>query len=186
MADEDAINLDRRDLIKLGAAATLAASIGVGEVSAEVLSAQASAPGSFLTADELALLDELSELIIPADDHSPGARAARVAAYINARLSEAWDQQERIDWREGLKRIDQLAREATGQTFLQSTATERVALLTRIARNENEPKQPEEMFFVKLKSRVVNAYYTSEIGIKQEMDYKGNSYLTEFSGTDVS
>ena len=37
-----------------------------------------------------------------------------------------------------------------------------------------------------LKSRVVQAYYTSEIGIKQEMEYKGNSYLAEFSGVDVS
>jgi hypothetical protein len=39
---------------------------------------------------------------------------------------------------------------------------------------------------VKLKSRVVQAYYTSEIGIKQEMEYKGNSYLTEFVGVDVT
>ena len=32
----------------------------------------------------------------------------------------------------------------------------------------------------------MHAYYTSEIGIKQDMDYKGNSYLAEFVGTDVS
>ena len=37
-----------------------------------------------------------------------------------------------------------------------------------------------------LKSRVVQGYYTSEIGIKQEMEYKGNSYLGEFVGFDVS
>ena len=59
-------------------------------------------------------------------------------------------------------------------------------MLTRIAKNEKEPRQPEELFFAKLKSRVVDAYYTSEIGIKQEMEYKGNSYLTEFVGVDVS
>jgi hypothetical protein len=32
----------------------------------------------------------------------------------------------------------------------------------------------------------VQAYYTSQIGIKQEMEYKGNSYLNEFVGFDVS
>ena len=59
-------------------------------------------------------------------------------------------------------------------------------MLTRIARNEANPQTPEEIFFAKLKSRVVQAYYTSEIGIRQDMEYKGNSYLTEFVVFDVS
>jgi hypothetical protein len=189
MADSDETDLGRRDLIKLGAAATLAASLGVGEP----LAAQAPTAGTpvaaaraFFTPEELALVDELSELIIPTDDHSPGARAAKVAAYIDFRLAEAWQEQERIDWREGLKRVDQLSRESSGRPFMQASAEQRLAVLTRIAQNEKEPRQPEELFFAKLKSRVVDAYYTSEIGIKQEMEYKGNSYLAEFVGTDVS
>ena len=55
-----------------------------------------------------------------------------------------------------------------------------------MAQNERKPETPEELFFAELKSRVVHAYYTTEIGIKQEMEYKGNSYLAEFVGTDVS
>jgi hypothetical protein len=60
------------------------------------------------------------------------------------------------------------------------------ALLQKIAGSESQPETPEARFFVKLKSRVVQAYYTSEIGIKQELEYKGNTYLGEFSGVDVS
>jgi hypothetical protein len=189
MADSEETELTRRDLIKLGAAATLAASLGVGEPVAAQSSAAAgsrAASQTFFTPEELALVDELSELIIPTDEHSPGARAARVAAYIDSRLAEAWEEQDRTDWREGLKRIDQLSQESSGKPFMQSSADQRLAVLTRIARNEKEPRQPEELFFAKLKLRVVDAYYTSEIGIKQEMEYKGNSYLTEFVGTDVS
>jgi hypothetical protein len=190
MADNDETDLSRRDLIKLGAAATLAASLGVGEAlaaqSPAAAAASITAPQTFFTPEELALVDELSELIIPTDDHSPGARAAKVAAYIDSRLAEAWEEQERIDWREGLKRIDQLSQESSGKPFMQSSADQRLAVLTRIDQNEKQPRQPEELFFAKLKSRVVDAYYTSEIGIKQEMEYKGNSYLTEFVGTDVS
>jgi hypothetical protein len=85
-----------------------------------------------------------------------------------------------------LKRLDEMSRESSGQGFLASTPAARAALLTRIAHNEKDPRQPEELFFAKLKARVVDAYYTSEIGIKQEMEYKGNSYLREFAGTDVS
>jgi glucoside 3-dehydrogenase (cytochrome c) hitch-hiker subunit len=189
MADREETDLGRRELMKLGAAATLAASLGGGEpLAARSSAAQTStiAGRTFFTPDELALVDELSELIIPTDEHSPGARAAKVAAYIDSRLAEAWEEQERIDWREGLKRVDQLSRESGGTPFMQSSADQRLAVLTRIAQNEKDPRQPEELFFAKLKSRVVQAYYTSEIGIKQEMEYKGNSYLTEFVGTDVS
>ena len=185
MADSEETELSRREVIKLGAAATVAASLGVAHPLAAQSSA-AAASQTFFTPDELALVDELSELIIPTDDHSPGARAAKVAAYIDSRLAEAWEEQDRTDWREGLKRIDQLSQESSGKPFMQSSADQRLAVLTRTARNEKEPRQPEELFFAKLKSRVVDAYYTSEIGIKQEMEYKGNSYLTEFVGTDVS
>jgi hypothetical protein len=189
MADRDDTDLGRRDLIKLGAAATVAASLGVAEPlagSGPPKPQAKAAAKTFFTREELAMVDELSELVIPTDDHSPGARAAQVAACIDSRLAEAWDEQDRTDWREGLKRIDQLSRESTGMSFVQSSADQRLAVLTRIAQNEKQPKLPEERFFAQLKSRVVHAYYTSEIGIKQELEYKGNSYLAEFAGVDVS
>jgi hypothetical protein len=170
--------LSRREVLKLGAAATLTVSLGRAESLAQ--------SAKFFTADELALVDELSEIIIPADPHAPGARAAKVAAYIDSRLAEAWDDTDRTGWRAGLKVVEQLSREMNGKPFLQSSPDERVAVVSRMATNEATPKRPEEVFFIQLKARVVDAYYTSEIGIKQEMEYKGNSYLPEFVGFDVS
>lgn len=174
-------DLSRRDAIKLGAAVTVAVSIEGTHVLA-----QQPAPTTYFSREELALVDELAEMIIPADDHSPGARAAKVAAYIDARLAEAFDGADRTTWRDGLKLIDQLARQAHGRAFLESTTEQRLALLEGIAAHEAKPEKPEEHFFAELKSRVVNAYYTSEIGIKQELDYRGNTYQAEFSGVDVS
>jgi hypothetical protein len=172
-------DLTRRDAIKLGAAVTVAVSI-------EGTHALAQQPATYFTREELALVDELAEMIIPADDHSPGARAAKVAAYVDARLAEALDATDRTTWRDGLKLIDQLSRQASGRAFLESTAEQRLALLERMAAHEAKPDKPEEHFFAELKSRVVNAYYTSEIGIKQELEYRGNTYQAEFSGVDVS
>ena len=180
--------LNRREVIKLGAAA-VAATVATGEPLSALSSTgeQVGTPAKrFFTAEESALVEELSELIIPADDHSPGARAAKVASYIDARLAEAWDEEDRTGWREGLKRLEELSRAASGVSFVQSSADERTALLTRIARNEKKPAEPEERFFVTVKAAVVDAYYSSEIGIKQEMEYKGNTYLPEFAGEDVS
>jgi hypothetical protein len=173
-------DLTRRDVIKLGAAATVAASLAVGDAAAQV------AAGGFLTPAELALLDELSEMIIPADDHSPGARAANVAAFIDARLAEAWDPKDRTEWRNGLTLVDRVSQEMHKLTFMKASPDQRVAVLTRMAQNESDPKTAEEKFFKELKSRVVFAYYTSEIGIKQDMEYKGNTYQNEFAGYDVT
>jgi hypothetical protein len=177
-------DLTRRDAIKLGTAA-LAVSLGVGDLACARPGAPAAA-GRFLTADELALLDELSELIIPTDEHSPGARAAGVAAFIDGQLADAFEEKDRTDWRDGLKAIERVSQQLHGKAFMQASADQRVAVLTRVSQNERKAEAPEEKFFVELKSRVVHAYYSSEIGIKQEMEYKGNVFLQEFVGTDVS
>jgi hypothetical protein len=170
--------LTRRELLKLGAAATLTVSLGQAETLAQ--------PAAFFTSDELALVDELSDIIIPADAHSPGARAAKVAAYIDARLAEEWDAAERTAWRDGLNVVGQLSQRLNGKEFLKSSPDERVAVVARMAANEANPRTPEEVFFIQLKARVVGAYYTSQIGIREEMEYQGNSYLPEFVGFDVS
>jgi hypothetical protein len=82
MDDTRDADLNRRDLLKLGAAAAIAASVA-GPDRLSALSAaveQGTAARTFFTSTELTLVDELAEMIIPADEHSPGARAARVAA----------------------------------------------------------------------------------------------------------
>ena len=179
MSDHDN-ELTRRDVIKLGAAATAAVSLGVGHAEAQARA------GGFLTESEFAILDELSEMIIPTDSHSPGARAAKVAAFIDSQLAEAWEEKDRSDWRRGLGLVERLSQQMNGTPFVKSSSEQRLAVLTRMAQNESKPDTPEEQFFGELKGRIVYAYYTSEIGIKQEMEYKGNTYQAEFAGYDVS
>ena len=176
-------DLSRRELLRIGAAATVAVSVG----GADALSSQPAPPGQsrFFSQQELALVAELSEIIVPADDHSPGGRAARVAEYLDARLAESVDPAGRAAWRNGLTLVDRLAQEMHGKRFLEASQDERLGVLTRMAQNEGKPQKPEEVFFAELKARVVRTYYTSEIGIRQEMEYKGNTYQAEFAGIDA-
>ena len=131
------------------------------------------------------MLDELAEIIIPADDHSPGARAAKVAAYLDKSRTESFDDEPRKIFRDGLKVTDNLSRQMHGKAFLDVTPEQRVAVVARMAQNERNPTKPEERFFGQLKGAVVFAYYTSSIGIHQEMEYKGNTMLNEFAGFDA-
>jgi len=177
--------LTRREVIKLGAGAAIGATV-VGLDSRILASAIQTKTPLFFTLAEFKLVDELSELIIPADDHSPGARAAEVASYIDFRLSESFEEQPKTQWREGLKLVEQLSQEMHGKPFLESSPEQRIALLTRIAQNEMKPVKPEEHFFRELKGSTAHAYYTSKIGIHTEMEYKGNTSMKEFTGYDAT
>ena len=163
--------IGRRDLIKLTAGAAL------------VSQARAAGEPKFFSPDEYALVDELTELIIPADEKSGGARAAKVAEYIDAVLTEAFDQSERDRWRRGLARVNAIAEEMHGSPFLQCAPAQRIAVLTRMAVNEAEPKTPEELFFGQLKSSTIRGYYTSKVGIHDDIGYLGNTYQQgEYAG----
>lgn len=175
-------NLTRRELIKLMSVAVLAVPGGENKQAPRNVRKRQRKVHRFFTRAEFAMVDELSEMIIPTDHHSPGARAAQVAAFIDKSLAETLEAEPRQQWRAGLKSIDALAREMHGQAFMNVKPDQRMTVLEHIAQNETSPQTPEDKFFVELKSRVAYAYYTSKIGLRQELDYKGNTYLKEFAG----
>lgn len=166
--------IQRRDLLKIAAATAYAGKL-----------AEAQGQTRFFTPEEFAVVDELTEILIPTDDHSPGARAAQCAAYIDLRLSEDIEPDRRDKWRRGIQLVNQLSLRMNDQPFLQTTAPRRTAVVEHMAKNENHPKTPEQEFFADLKRATVRAYYTSKIGIHREMEYKGNVYLNEFVGAEL-
>lgn len=138
-------------------------------------------PLKFFTPEENAAVVEMSERIIPADDSSPGAKAARVSEYIDLIVSESSDLTKQT-WREGLAAVDKKSRDMFGKPFASASASQQVQLLTEISKNERSPQTLEERFFRTIKYATIDGYYTSEIGIHKELKYKGNSYLKEFKG----
>lgn len=135
----------------------------------------------FLTAAQHAAVDAITEAIIPADDHSPGARGARVADYVDLLLSEAPAETQQA-WVAGLSALDALVRARFSRPFAELTAAEATGVLTELARNEASPRTPLEVFFRDTKEATIRGYYTSEIGIHRELTYKGNQALAEFVG----
>jgi hypothetical protein len=199
MADEKE-QVTRRDAIKtIGAGVGVIASLPVlgGSVAAQDLAshdhehhsakaAQAAAPAKaqelkFFTAEENETVIEISERIIPADEHSPGARAAGVSAYIDLIVSESTGVTKQT-WRDGLSAINKMSRDKFGKPFADASEEQQIDLLKEISKNERSPQTVEERFFRTIKYATADGYYTSEIGIHKELHYKGNSYLKEFTG----
>jgi Gluconate 2-dehydrogenase subunit 3 len=174
----------RRDVLK-GIGAAAAAMPFLSPESAEALQQiRSGAAGSkflFFTRAQHATVDALSERLIPADDHSPGARAAKVADFIDLYVGEA-PAEVKAAWTEGLTALEQASQEKFKVPFVKASAEQQVELLTEASRGETDPKTPLERFFVESKARTIQGYYTSKIGIHQELGYKGNQFLPEFVG----
>jgi len=128
----------------------------------------------FFSEEESHFLDQLMEMIIPAEEHSPGASSAQVSLFAD-RMVSSGGVDEKNEWRTGLKRMrDEAAGSSIGDA------------LAKAAAGESDPHTEIERFFVILKRMTVDGYYTSEIGIRQDLNYDGNTYLDRFLGCEAS
>ena len=168
--------MERRAVLKLVVLAALSPKLNALEDAAPACPMQTDAvapPPSeyklqFFTEDENKLVDQLMEMIIPADSHSPGAHAAKASLFADQMIATG-DDVFKTQWRNGLESIREQAKN--------SSLTE---ALQKAAENEENPKTDLDRFFVSLKSMTVNGYYTSEVGIQQDLEYAGNTYLARF------
>jgi hypothetical protein len=198
MSKNGPINLqqDRRQWLKTSATVLGASLLPLPAMPAE-LSPTETAPGTppakgaatksaarFFTPTQHTLVEELSETIIPADNHSGGAKAAKVADYIEQVLRETTDDNQKSTWREGLRLIDLMSQHYNGKSFVDSSSEERIAVLTVLSDNDHLTDLPEVRFFHELKHLTIRGYYTSKIGIHDELEYKGNRVLNEYVGCD--
>ena len=138
----------------------------------------------FFTPAQHKLVDELSETIIPKDSHSGGAKDAKVADFIEQTVGGGGDKEQQELWRDGLRLIDSMSQHYTGKTFLDGSPEDRVAVFTVLSDNEQMTDLVEVRFYKQLKHLTVLGYYTSSVGIHDEMEYKGNRYNQEFIGCD--
>jgi hypothetical protein len=122
----------------------------------------------FFSEEESRLLDQLMEMIIPADAHSPGAHEAQTNLFADLMVATS-NNAVKKQWQDGIGLIRQ---QAAGSSLAEA--------LRRAALNEENPATDLERFFVLLKQMTVNGYYTSAAGIHKEMEYIGNAYLGAF------
>jgi hypothetical protein len=168
--------MERRTVLKIIALGAMTPSIDGRGAAAHCLMQEGTAwtPADyklqFFTPAENDLMDQLAEVIIPADAHSPGAHAAKVSLFADLMVATNNDAV-KDQWRDGLR----LFQEAVEK----SSPAEAIA---NAAANEEHPKTNLERFFIVLKQMTVNGYYTSKIGIDQDLEYIGNTYVEIFPG----
>src|SRR5688572_3930760 len=176
--------ISRRDVLRR-LALTLTAAGTLDRISAQAVHqlAQAGSGSSYtpktFNEHQYRTLERLTDLIIPVENGAPGALAAGAAAWIDTICSEN-DQLQQI-YRDGFTWLDAALKQRGAADFAGATIEQQTALLDVIAyrRNETPALAPGIQFFTWVRRMTVDAFYTSEIGIR-DIDYRGNSPIGSY------
>ena len=131
--------------------------------------------GAFTT-DDVELLDEIGETILPVSANSPGAKAAKIGNFMKVIVTDCYDDNEQSTFLQGLTAFNEFCREQTGKDFLKLAPPDKhkvlVALETEAKtytakRKEQDPQH----YFVMLKQLTVWGYFTSEPGATKALRF---------------
>src|SRR5213596_911208 len=77
------------------------------------------AGGRFFNRQEIETIAAISDLIIPTDEHSPGAKAAGVSDFIDLIVNESSNETKAL-WRDGLAAVDRMSEQKFSAAFNQA------------------------------------------------------------------
>ena len=181
-------DLSRRDALQIFAGIPLlAAGLTPAQVSRAAVSARSAmaAPASFapafFTAEELATVNVLADLVIPRDDRSGGATDAGVPAFMDFILNENSGMQ--TPFRGGLAWIETEARERFGKGFVVIGDAQRRMILDDIAwPKKAKPEHSQGVaFFSRFRDLTSSGFWSSKMGM-EDLKYIGNEFVMEWKG----
>ena len=181
--------MERRELLKMIAVLTGGVVIGGDVFLAGCTSKEADA--STFSLDNIALLNEIGETIIPATT-TPGAKAAKVGEFMQTIVTDCYTEAQQKVFADGIKGFNAACKKATNKSFTDSNADERKAYLIALEKEAKEfNKQRDEKekdarekakkdmdpdyvggpshYYSMMKQMSIWGYFSSEIGSKQAL-----------------
>jgi hypothetical protein len=128
---------------------------------------------AFFTADEMATITILGDIIIPRDEVSGSASDAKVPAFIEFIVKDMPDHQTPL--RGGLRWLDLQCLNRNGKAFKDCDGKQQMEMVNEIAwpKKAKPEMRPGVAFFNLFRNLVATGFYTSEIGVK-DVGYIGN------------
>jgi gluconate 2-dehydrogenase gamma chain len=133
-----------------------------------------------LNAHEFQTMQRLADMIIPADEHSKGALDAGAVEFIDLLCSQ--NPELATIYTGGIAWLDGAMKRQYNSDFVTAKPDQQTAMLDLIAYRKNQTPElgPGIVFFDWARKMVVDAYYTSAIGVK-DVGYMGNKGMSEFT-----
>jgi hypothetical protein len=137
--------------------------------------AAAVAAGFPLSAEMIAFLDEVAETIIPTTN-TPGAKAAKVGAFMNTMATDCYDEKDQKVFADGISALDKACEKEHGHGFMKASPEQRKEVLTALDKEAkeygaNKKDGDPNHYFALMKQLTLLGYFTSEIGATQALRY---------------
>lgn len=144
--------------------------------------------------ENIRLLDDIGETIIPATAGSPGAKAARIGEFMKVYVTDCYtDDQKTLFWN-GIQKLKNITRKKYRKQFSQLSVVQRQAILKSLENESIKPKNnPKKegtgdaiqtgkgaenketantaQFFPMIQNLTVFGYFTSEVGATKALRY---------------
>jgi hypothetical protein len=115
-------------------------------------------------------LSSLADIVIPDDERSPGAGAARVSRYFD--LMAHYVPRIKEGFARGLAAVEAESARRFQQSFARIGRERQTEIVSTMAAHEGAPESELERFFALLKHQTVEGYRLSHIGQTQWIGYK--------------
>jgi len=181
--------MERRELLKMIAVLTGGVVIGGDVFLSGCTNKEADA--STFSADNIALLDEVGETIIPTTS-TPGAKATKIDEFMKTIVTDCYTTDQQKVFGDGLAGLNEACKKANGKTFMDCSADQRKAFLLGLEkeakvynqqRDEKEKDAKEKAkkdmdpnfvgapshYYTMIKQMTLWGYFSSEIGSKQAL-----------------
>jgi len=123
----------------------------------------------FFTKDDLALVDEIGETILPATVDTPGAKEAMVSNFLDKYINDCFTVEQQDIVRAGLDDFKTTCKVKYEKGFRRLSVEQRLAFLTEL---DSQAKRSETLhYFSLLKSSIVLSFFTSQEGFEKALDY---------------
>ncbi|WP_069657985.1 gluconate 2-dehydrogenase subunit 3 family protein [Arcticibacter eurypsychrophilus] len=125
--------------------------------------------------DQLLLLDEIAETILP-QTSTPGAKAAKVGAFMTAMVQDCYIPEDQEVFMKGLSDLDKSFDKKYGSSFLEGDSRSRTEFLKTLDEEQKKyakEKKPEDPnhYFSMMKQLTLLGYFTSEVGATKALRY---------------
>ena len=168
--------MNRRELLKMVALATGGAVIGGEFFLAGCKSKDAEVAGMTFSQNDIALLDEVAETIIPKTT-TAGAKEAEVGKFMTVMVNDCYEEADQKIFHEGMKKLDEACNKMHGHNFMKAEPVHRKELLTSLdieAKEymKNKKKEDPTHYFTMMKQLTLVGYFSSKPGLEQNFNYQ--------------
>lgn len=167
--------MDRRELLKLIAAATGSVLIG-GEFFLSGCKSGDAVPADYFSIKDIAFFDEVAETIIP-KTNTPGAKEAAVGQFMATYSTGCYNEIQRKTLKEGIDKLNEASEKMNSSSFMNASVTQKKDLLTAIDKEAKEYNKQESgaerppHYFTLMKQLVLFGFFTSKPGVTQVLRY---------------